>query len=143
MALLNDKSDLNKLKIATAWARITVKVWREKIVKLKVIDSNKLWQSFTADVIGQAGDDDLKIQFAFEFYGKFVDMGVGKGTPIGGVKENAISRRLEGKFLGNRRRPKKWYSKTLAAEVSRLAELLADEMTMSIAKDISTSITES
>ena len=52
-------------------------------------------------------------------------MGVGKGTPLGGVKENKTSRALSGKMTGNRRFPKKWYSKTLFAETATLKEILA------------------
>jgi short-subunit dehydrogenase len=54
-------------------------------------------------------------------------MGVGRGVKIGDVKESATSRRLSGKMLGNRRRPKKWYSKTFHAEVMKLSEIFAKE----------------
>lgn len=123
----NFKERLSQAHVADAWAKITVKVWREKIVKLKIIDRSQLWQSFLHNVVGQAGGDVTRIEFAFLYYGKFVDMGVGKGVKIGDVKENATSRRLEGKMLGNRRKPKKWYSKTFAAEVKRLAEIMEYE----------------
>ena len=46
---------------------------------------------------------------------------------IGQVKENQDSRKLEGKMLGNRRRPKKWYSRTFAAEAMKLGEIMAKE----------------
>ncbi len=124
---VNSKEKLSQAQTADAWAKITVKVWREKIVKLKIIDRSQLWQSFLHNVVSQAGGDVTRIEFAFLYYGKFVDMGVGKGVKIGDVKESATSRRLEGKMLGNRRKPKKWYSKTFAAEVKRLAEIMEYE----------------
>jgi hypothetical protein len=123
----NFKEKLSQAQVADAWAKITVKVWREKIVKLRIIDRSQLWQSFIHNVVSQTGGDVTKIEFAFLYYGKFVDMGVGKGVKIGDVKESATSRRLEGKMLGNRRKPKKWYSKTIAAEVKRLAEIMEYE----------------
>ncbi len=56
-------------------------------------------------------------------------MGVGRGVKIGDVKESVISRKLSGKMLGNRRRPKKWYSKTFHAEVMKLSEIFANNET--------------
>jgi hypothetical protein len=124
--MANEKQ-LTKAQVADAWAKITIKVWRDKLTRMKAVRSSQLWQSFLSDVIGQADGDLLKVEFAFRYYGKFVDMGVGKGVPIGGVKDNATSRRLEGKMLGNRRRPKKWYSKTLSHQVKRLSEIMEYE----------------
>ncbi|TSA24000.1 MAG: hypothetical protein D4R67_12590 [Bacteroidetes bacterium] len=113
-------------EIADAWAKITIRRWRKKIRTLKIGETNSLYDSFVRDVIGSANGDLIKIDFAFKYYGKFVDMGVGKGTKISGVKESKTSRRLEGRMLGNRRRAKKWYSKTFHAETMRLREILVE-----------------
>ena len=130
-----DKNPTRK-QIAEDWAKITVKVWRSNLVKLKAVRSNRLWQSFVADVISKADGDPVKVKFAFLYYGKFVDMGVGRGTKIGGVKENTTSRRLNGKMLGNRRKPRKWYNKALTHESYRLAELLGQSYASTIATEI-------
>jgi len=114
-------------QIADAWAKITIKRWQKKIQGLKIGETGELTRSFLFDVIASAQGDVLKIDFAFKYYGKFVDMGVGKGVKIGQVKENQDSRKLEGKMLGNRRMPKKWYSKTFAAEAMQLGEIMAKE----------------
>ena len=113
-------------EIADAWAKITIRRWRKKIRTLKIGETNSLYDSFVRNVIGSANGDLIKIDFAFKYYGKFVDMGVGKGTSISGVKESKTSRRLEGRMLGNRRRAKKWYSKTFHAETMRLREILVE-----------------
>jgi hypothetical protein len=118
------KDKINNPEIAKAWADITIKRWRQRLVKLSAIQSNHLWQSFARDVIEQANGDIAKIVMTFLFYGRFIDMGVGRGTKVGGVRENAANRKIVGKMLGNRRKPKKWYSKTLAAEVMRLTEIM-------------------
>ena len=117
----------NQLEIADAWAKITIKRWKKKMLTMKVGDSGELAKSFLYDVIATAQGDIVKIDFAFQYYGKFVDMGVGKGVKIDQVKENVTSRRLEGKMLGNRRRPKKWYSKTFHSEVMKLSEILQEK----------------
>ena len=118
---------MDEKQIADAWAKITIKRWQKKIQGLKIGESGELARSFLYDVVASAQGDVLKIDFAFRYYGKFVDMGVGKGVKIGQVKENQDSRKLEGKMLGNRRRPKKWYSKTFAAEAMKLGEIMAKE----------------
>lgn len=125
--MANGTGRLSQTEIARAWAKITVKEWRRNLVRMKVMDRGALFRSFMFSVIGSAGGDVTRITLAFEYYGRFVDMGVGRGTRIGQVKENAVSRRLEGKMLGNRRRPKKWYSRRLAAETLRLEEIMAEE----------------
>jgi hypothetical protein len=97
---------------AEAWADIMIERWEQKIVAQGIGESRDLINSFTHQVITDANGDPTLIQFAFEYYGKFVDMGVGRGVKIG--------------FSGQtNRKPKPWYSKTFAAQVYKLAELLA------------------
>jgi len=118
---------LDEKQIADAWAKITIKKWQKKIQGLNINETGELARSFLYDVVASAQGDVMKIDFAFKYYGKFVDMGVGKGVKIGQVKENQDSRKLEGRMLGNRRRPKKWYSKTFAAEAMKLGEIMAKQ----------------
>ena len=115
------------IEIADAWAFYTIKIWKEKLQKLRIGQTGALESSFLKEVIGTPKGGVISIQFSFLYTGKFVDMGVGKGTKIGGVSENRTSRALEGKMLGNRRRPKKWYGRTFYAEVATLKEILAKE----------------
>lgn len=127
---------LTQAQVADQWAKITVKIWREKLVKLKVIRTNQLWQSFLTNIASRPEGELIKIEFNFLYYGKFVDMGVGRGVKIGGVKESAASRRMDGKMLGNRRKPKKWYSPTLQHELYRLAELMGVSYADAVAKEL-------
>lgn len=125
--MATEQKPKTQAEVAEQWAKFTVNAWQTKIEKLKIGNTGELLRSFVHDMVLSANGDVAKIQFAFKYYGKFVDMGVGKGVKIGDVKESATSRRLEGKMLGNRRRPKKWYTKTLAHETKRLMEILMDE----------------
>jgi len=122
-----DKVKLTPLEIADKWAFFTISIWKEKLVKYRIGKSGALKSSFTKKVVGSPAGDVISIQFAFNYRGKFVDMGVGKGTRISGTRENKTSRYLEGRMLGNRRTPKKWYGKTFFAEVSTLKEIMARE----------------
>ena len=118
---------LSEREIAEAWAKITIIKWKKKLASNKIGDTGTLLKSFKYNVLASAQGNVLKITLLFEYYGRFVDMGVGKGVKIGDVKESAASRKLSGKMLGNRRRPKKWYSKTFHAEVMKLSEIFAKE----------------
>ena len=118
---------LSEREIAEAWARITIIKWKKKLASNRIGDTGNLLRSFKYNVLASAQGNVLKITLLFEYYGRFVDMGVGKGVKIGDVKESAASRKLSGKMLGNRRRPKKWYSKTFHAEVMKLSEIFAKE----------------
>jgi hypothetical protein len=123
----NSQSKLSEREIAESWAKITIIKWKRKLAINKIGDSGTLLRSFKYNVLASAQGDVLKISLLFEYYGRFVDMGVGKGVRISDVKESLTSRKLSGKMLGNRRRPKKWYSKTFHAEVMKLGEIFARE----------------
>ena len=121
------QNKLSEREIAEAWAKITIIKWKKKLASNKIGDTGNLLKSVKYNVLASAQGNVLKITLLFEYYGRFVDMGVGKGVKIGDVKESAASRKLSGKMLGNRRRPKKWYSKTFHAEVMKLSEIFAKE----------------
>jgi hypothetical protein len=99
-----------------AWSDIVIKNWLAKIDRLGINYSFQLSDSFAHHVISSAGGDVQRIEFAFNFYGRMVDMGVGKGIKIAMVKERFAA--------GFRRRPKPWYSATLYAEVKKLRDIL-------------------
>lgn len=97
-----------------AWADIVIQRFESRIVKLNVVETSELLKSFTSQVTLDAAGDPVKIVFTFLYYGIFPDMGVGKG-----VKYDQVS--------GSNRQPKPWYSKQLAAEVSKLGRIMAEK----------------
>ena len=123
------QSKLSEREIAQAWAQITVKLWRKNLNRLKVgqHSSGDLYRSFQFKVIAGTGGNVDRIEFAFKYYGKFLDMGVGKGTRLGDRPVSRGSRKLSEKFLGMGRVPKKWYSRTFYGEAQRLFEILQKE----------------
>ena len=109
------------------WAKITIARWEEKITQLRIGDSNTLINSFAHQVItDSAGNPDL-IRFTFEYYGRMVDMGVGRGMPIGNRSTSQFwdAREDNGRLIKKNRKPKPWYSKPFGREVHKLGELLA------------------
>jgi hypothetical protein len=123
------QTKLSEREIARAWAQITIKRWRRKIDRMKIgqHSSGELFRSFQYNVLASAGGDVQRIEFAFRYYGKFVDMGVGRGTKLGDQPMSQGMRKLSGKLLGMKRVPKKWYSKTFYAETQKLIEILQEE----------------
>jgi hypothetical protein len=99
-----------------AWADIVIQIWLDKIEKLHVNYSYQLADSFVNHVISHANGDARMVEFAFNYYGKFVDMGVGRGVSLEDVQQP-----------GNIRRPKPWYSKTFFAEVQKLKVIFAEK----------------
>lgn len=116
----------NLQKLAEDWALITIDRWEKQIRKHRIGKSEALFKSFTANVIRNSDGNPVKIELSFLYYGRFVDMGVGKGTSLSQVKENRSLRNRAEQFK-NLRRPKKWYSKVKSAELANLAELLIRE----------------
>lgn len=102
------------------WAEIVIKEWKTKIIFLRIKGTNALFNSFYHHINTNANGDPVMIQFAFNYYGKFLDMGVGKYVTL----EN----RDHLKSLGlTTRAQKEWYSKLFFAETQRLKEILAKE----------------
>jgi len=120
------KENTNIKETLEAWAAITIDRWRQQIQK-RDIHIGDLARDLREHVQASADGEIMKVEFFYSWYGKFVDMGVGKGTKIGDVNENRTSRNLEGRHTGNRRRAKPWKSATLFAEVNTLNALLLEK----------------
>ncbi len=100
-----------------AWADIVIDNWLNNLAKLKIGYYFQLQQTLSHEVLGaSAGRLPNAVQFSFELYGKFVDMGVGKGVKLEDVKSGAHDRK-----------PKKWYSKTFYSESLKLSAILGEK----------------
>lgn len=76
--------------------------------------TGKLLNSFTYTIHTQANGNPELIKFAFNYYGKFVDMGVGRGVTLETVETT-------------NRKPKPWYSKVFWSQFQRLKELMVEK----------------
>ena len=103
-----------------AWAEIVIKTWLQKIIRLNINYSHALYNSFVHHVITNANGNPERIEFAFNYYGKFVDMGVGNGIKLQDSQAFAAAGL-------NKRHAKQWYSKTFYAQLQILKELLAEK----------------
>jgi hypothetical protein len=115
---------VDKRITAEAWAAILIEKWQKEIDRLNINDTGALRNSFEKAVAASSGGDLQKIELAYNFYGYFVDIGVGRGVKIGEGREKS----QEAKLLGNRARsPKPWLSKILKQEAWKLAEIMKEK----------------
>lgn len=128
----------NSEDFARKWAEVTVDRLHQALDKFDIgkLDG-ELWKSIVSEVVANNGDVE-KVITKFLTYGRFVDMGVGRGVPIGGAGTSQFSaaRNDDGTLKQYRRRPKPWYSRTYYSEVQRFAELYARDKGESISLDI-------
>jgi len=123
--------------VASEWGRIVLERFERQMEALGVGYSFQLQDSLELQLIGD-GMNLREVQFMFNYYGKFVDMGVSRGIDLSEVKALSTDRRLGGNEIGNRRKPKKWYSPVFYSEVEKLKYILAENF----AKRAAISITE-
>lgn len=97
-----------------AWADIVIQNWHDKIDKLNINRTYDLYNSFIHHIITNANGNIARIEFSFNYYGKFVDMGVGSGVSLNDIGVSS-------------RRPKRWYSPVMYREIKRLAEIMAEK----------------
>ncbi|GAB2571668.1 hypothetical protein [Spirosoma areae] len=82
--------------------------------------TNALRRTWYQSVSEGAGIDKVMIQFLL--YGRFLDMGVGRGTSH---TDRLVARQLKIGQVGRTRKP--WYSKRKSYEIKRLREILAEQ----------------
>lgn len=94
-----------------------IKIWREQIALLKVVDTGRLYNSVVA--VGLHADGrfaEITLSQRFRQYGIYVDAGVGKDTPKGGGTG------------GTSRRRRRWFSKKYYASMMNLSEFMAESL---------------
>jgi len=108
---------VDKKITADAWAGILIERWQKEIERLDIVDSRSLYNSFEKAVESSANGDVQRIELAYDFYGWFVDLGVGKGTKFGDAGDALLGSRA--------RQPRKWIGEILSKETFKLSEIMA------------------
>jgi hypothetical protein len=108
-------------KVISDWARYTIERLQKSIDKKHIGVTGSLRYSLLYQLAALANGGVESVKLEFNYYGKFLDMGVGRGQKIESVKSNREVYNL----VGGGRKPKKWFSKTLWGEVAALTELLS------------------
>lgn len=110
-----------RAKFVGAFNDTMVKIWKEKIVKLGVIDTGALYRSVVkVRMLNRDGKFlDVELAQSFNTYGIYVNFGTGRDTPRG-----------NGGDLGHdkKRRARRWFDKKYFASVMKLQEFYADNL---------------
>lgn len=93
-----------------AWAKMMITIWQDKIANQKIRDTGNLFSSFQYHLEKDANGDVNKIIHTYNYYGRMVDMGVGRG-----VKKADTGR-------GSGRRAKPWYNKSFYVSAMKAVE---------------------
>jgi len=102
----------SKYEMVQRWAEIVIERWQARMEALEVGSTGELMRSFHAQVTNDANGDPTKVTFAFLYYGRFPDMGVGRGITLSDVPAPG-------------RPVKPWYSQVFLGEVVKLGRMLA------------------
>ena len=119
-------------KYVTAFNATMVKIWREQIALLGVIDTGALYRSTVG--ISMTADGkfiDITLEQAFNTFGLFVDYGTGRNTPR--VNSGDIGR-------ANPRKRKRWFSRKYYASVMNIQEFYADSLGLEFCRAISNAL---
>jgi len=103
-----------------AWAKMMITIWQDKVAALRIHDTGALFSSFHMELLSQSGGNIDKIVFTYLYYGRMVDMGVGRGVKFGDYM-----------LTGKKRKTKPWYNKSffhsLKVMNEKRAELYGEE----------------
>lgn len=124
-----DQPPISPRELAVKWLDLTVDNFIGNISKLRILRTGTLLASFRKEVIGAAEGDELRLRLSYALYGKFVDMGVGRGMGRGVRKADDGFDRLRngrGQLKRQPRQPRPWYSTEIAHQTHRLAELMLE-----------------
>jgi hypothetical protein len=111
------------------WLEYTLDDLRESLRKLKIDDTGHLLASVQGHLVAAAGDDVQKLSIAYAVYGKFVDMGVGRGMGAGVRKRDSDYQRIRderGQLHKYSRKARPWSSKVIGKQAMRLSIILSD-----------------
>lgn len=109
-------------RYVTAFNATMVRIWREQIALLGVIDTGALYRS-TVGISMTADGKFTQITLAqsFNTYGIFVDYSTGSNTPRGNSGDL-------GEGFVNRRNRRRWFSRKYFASVMNIQEFYADNL---------------
>ncbi len=133
MSGTTDKAQQEREKYVRAFNSTMIKIWREQIALLGVVDTGALYRSTVAVSMTADGKfTSISLSQKFNLYGLFVDYGTGSNTPRGNPGD-----------LGrdNARKRRRWFSRKYFASVMNIREFFADNLGKDMADTISNALT--
>lgn len=107
-------------KYVRAFNSTMIKIWREQIILLGVVDTGALYRSVVATGMKADGKyTSISLSQKFNLYGLYVDYGTGSNTPRGNPGDIGKA---------NPRKRKRWFSRKYYASVMNIREFFADNL---------------
>lgn len=120
------EAEKNIADVINSWAEVVIDRFHERMDDFEIskLDGD-LWRSFAFQLVANGGNIE-EVIFKFKAYGRFVDMGVGRGVPKGARGTAAFNkaRKENGQLQRYGRKPKPFYSKTKTREIGILRTIL-------------------
>lgn len=144
---------LTQYQIVADWLKYTIADLKKAMEKKRISDArNNLLESIQGNLVYANPTNISKIVLKFLKHGRFVDMGVGRGVPIGSqakkhdfykkrYTENTATTKRE-QLREYNRKPKKWYSTTMPGKEKDLTKLLLDNFGIETVQFLEKSIRE-
>lgn len=111
------------------WLAFTLSNLRERIRQFKAVDTGALLASVQGFLVTAADGDVARLSIAYALYGKYVDMGVGRGMGAGVRKANSDYARIRderGQLHQHSRKARPFSSKEIGRQSVRLGVLLSE-----------------
>lgn len=122
-------------KYVRAFNSTMIRIWREQIALLGVVDTGALYRSTIAVGLNADGKYTyVSLRQSFNLYGLYADYGVGSNTPVGNTGD--IGR-------DNPRKRRRWFSRKYYASVMNLREFFAENLGKDLADTVSNALTRS
>lgn len=122
-------------RVVEDWAKYAIQAFQEALQKKKIGVTGALFNSFKRELVINGGDVGA-VLLKFAMYGRFRDMGVGRGMKAyerKTNKANMIGAKAYGAEVSySRRQAKRWYPKVKAHETMRLQEILIRDLGVNI-----------
>lgn len=130
-----DQTLSERKKYVRAFNSTMIRIWREQIALLGVVDTGALYRSTVAVGLNADGKYTyVSLRQSFNLYGLYADYGVGSNTPVGNPGD--IGR-------DNPRKRRRWFSRKYYASVMNLREFFADNLGKDLADTVSNALTRS
>ena len=132
MSGTSDKAFQERQKYVQAFNSTMIKIWREQIALLGVVDTGALYRSSVAVSMTADGKfTSVSLAQKFNLYGIYADYGVGSNTPRGNPGD-----------LGrdNKRKRRRWFSRKYFASVMNIREFFADNLGKDLADTVSNAL---
>lgn len=115
-----DNSPETRRKYVEAFNVTQVKIWKEKIIQLKVVDTANLYNSVvSAGITADGLYTSVSISHRFPLYGLYQDRGTGRETPLGNSGDIGRAKMRE-------RRP--WFNPKFWSSFYNIQEFFADSL---------------